>query len=217
VRSPTLEFGRLTNLADGIFSVAMTFLAFTIHLPVVADGPDGGLPARLVELLPQFLTLALSFAFAGRCWVLHYRMHSVIPRGDEWLLILNLCLLFGIVLIPFSAYVLGNFPLSPLSVSVYAGNGTFISMMLATMWGYALVHPHMLRTADARRLGRYYAMLCTTAMLGFVVSIGVAQARPWLGIACWPGLLIPGHLMSRWLSLRFASAMPGADAVDQRG
>ena len=93
MRSPTLEFGRLTNLADGIFSVAMTFLAFTIHLPVVVAGPYGGLPARLVELLPQFLTLALSFAFAGRCWVLHYRMHSVIPRGDEWLLILNLCLL----------------------------------------------------------------------------------------------------------------------------
>jgi uncharacterized membrane protein len=43
MRRPILEFGRLTNLADGIFSVAMTFLAFTIQLPAVADGPDGGL------------------------------------------------------------------------------------------------------------------------------------------------------------------------------
>ena len=54
-------------------------------------------------------------------------------------MILNLCFLFGIILVPFSADVLGNFPSSPLSVSVYATNGAFISMMLTIMWSYALV------------------------------------------------------------------------------
>jgi uncharacterized membrane protein len=42
-------------------------------------------------------------------------MHNVIVRGDECLMILNLCFLFGIILVPFSADVLGNFPLSPLT------------------------------------------------------------------------------------------------------
>ena len=135
MRIPQLEFARLTNLADGIFGVAMTFLAFTIQIPTVAEGPDGGLAGKLTALLPQFLTLAFSYAFSARCWVLHYRMHSVIARGDEWLLILNLCFLFGIVLVPFAADVLGNFPLSPLSVTVYAANGTFIAMTLAMICG----------------------------------------------------------------------------------
>ena len=43
MRGPVLEFGRLTNLADGIFAVAMTFLAFTIQLPATSEGGDGGL------------------------------------------------------------------------------------------------------------------------------------------------------------------------------
>ncbi len=168
-RRPVLVFDRLTNLADGIFGVAMTFLAFTIQLPAAGEGPDGGLAGKLTALLPQFLTLALSFFFSARCWVLHYRMHSVIVRGDECLLVLNLCFLFGIILVPFSADVLGNFPLSALSVTIYAANGTFIASMIVAIWGYALVHPHILHTEDARRLGRYYLTLGLSVMFGFVV------------------------------------------------
>ena len=128
--------------------------------------------------------------------------------------ILNLCFLFGIVLMPFAADVLGNFPLSPLSVTVYAANGTVIAMMLAMMWGYALFHLLILRSVDARRLGWDYLTLCTIAMLGFIVSIGVAQFSPLLAIACWPGLLLPGHGVTRWLSLQLTTAGPAADATE---
>ena len=37
-RKPVLDSTRLTNLADGIFAVAMTFLAFTIQLPAAGEG-----------------------------------------------------------------------------------------------------------------------------------------------------------------------------------
>jgi uncharacterized membrane protein len=216
-RRPVLVFDRLTNLADGIFGVAMTFLAFTIQLPAAGEGPDGGLAGKLIALLPQLLTLALSFFFSARCWVLHYRLHSVIVRGDECLLVLNLCFLFGIILIPFSADVLGNFPLSALSVTIYAANGTFISSMIAVMGGYALAHPDILHTEEARRLGRYYRMLGMSVMFGFLVSIVVAQLSPWLAIVCWPGLLLPGHVLSRRLSLQRAPTRPAAETADPDG
>jgi uncharacterized membrane protein len=216
-RRPVLVFDRLTNLADGIFGVAMTFLAFTIQLPAAGEGRDGGLAGKLIALLPQFLTLALSFFFSARCWVLHYRMHSVIVRGDECLLILNLCFLFGIILVPFSADVLGNFPLSALSVTIYAGNGVLISSMIVLIWGYALVHPHILRTEDARRLGRYYLTLGFSVMFGFLVSIAVAQFSPWYAVACWPGLLLPGHVLSRWLSLQLTPAGSATEADEPDG
>lgn len=217
MRRPILEFGRLTNLADGIFGVAMTFLAFTIQLPAAAGGPDGGLAGKLTALLPQFLTLALSYSFAARCWVLHYYLHSVIVRGDEWLLILNLCFLFGIILVPFSADVLGNFPLSPLSVTVYAANGAFVMLTITSMWGYALVRPRFLRALDARRLGWSYLTFCIIATLGFLVSIGVAQFSQRLAIACWPGLLVPGHFLSPWLSQQFAPRQTSTEATDSEG
>lgn len=66
MRSDGHDFARLTNLADGIFAVSMTFLAFTIQVPPPGPGPDGSLVPRLGAMLPQFGILALSFAVACR-------------------------------------------------------------------------------------------------------------------------------------------------------
>jgi uncharacterized membrane protein len=202
MRGPALDFARLTNLADGIFAVAMTFLAFTIQLPATSsEGPNGGLAAKLLALLPQLVILALSYALAARYWVLHYKMHTIIVHGDDWLLAFNLCFLFGIVLVPFSADILGNFPLSPLNVTVYAANIAFAGMMLAVMWGYALMRPNIRLADEGRRMGRYYLTFSATQALGFLASIAVAQFRPVLAIACWPVLLFAGHTVGRRLSL----------------
>jgi uncharacterized membrane protein len=204
MRGPPFDFARLTNLADGIFAVAMTFLAFTIQLPAAtsSEGRDGGLALKLVALLPQLVILAFSYALAARYWVLHYKMHAIVVRGDSWLLFLNLCFLFAIVLVPFSADILGNFPLSPLSVTVYAANVAFAGTMLAVMWGYALLCPHISMNDEGRRLGRYYLTFSATQAVGFLASIAVAQVRPVLAIACWPVLLLFGHVVGRQLSLR---------------
>ena len=151
----------------------MTFLAFTIQLPAAGAGPMAGLAGKLTALLPQFLTLALSFCFAARCWVLHYRMHSVIVRGDECLLILNLCFLFGIILVPFSADVLGNFPLSALSVTVYAGDTSSTRCMTIDMGLCAGSIPHTSDAADAA--SAWHGIICLRHKRhssGFCVSTG---------------------------------------------
>jgi len=202
MRGPTLDFARLTNLADGIFAVAMTFLAFTIQLPATSSqSPEGELALKLLALLPQLVILAFSYGLAARYWVLHYKMHAIIVRGDDWLLVFNLCFLFGIVLVPFSADILGNFPLSPLNVTVYAANVVLVATMLAVMWGYALMRPRILLAEEGRRMGRYYLTFSATQALGFLASIAVAQFRPLLAIACWPILLLFGHVVGRRLSL----------------
>jgi uncharacterized membrane protein len=144
MRNDSHDFARLTNLADGIFAVAMTFLAFTIQVPPPGPGPDGNLAARLGATLPQLGTLTFSFFVAGRLWVLHFRMHQVITRGDDVLLVLNIVFLFGIVLIPFSADVLSTYPLSRLSVSIYAANALVVLAMDIAIWHYARTHPHFL-------------------------------------------------------------------------
>jgi hypothetical protein len=47
MRSDTLDFARLTNLADGIFAVAMTFLAYSIQVPPPGLGAEGGSKAQM--------------------------------------------------------------------------------------------------------------------------------------------------------------------------
>jgi uncharacterized membrane protein len=144
MHSNSHDFARLTNLADGIFAVAMTFLAFTIQVPPPGPGPDGSLASRLGAMLPQFATLALSFFVAARLWMLHFRMHRVITRGDDALLVLNMVLLFGVVLMPFSADVLSTYPLSFLNVSIYSTNALVMLVMNIAIWGYARNRPHFL-------------------------------------------------------------------------
>ncbi|SDR15227.1 Uncharacterized membrane protein [Rhizobiales bacterium GAS191] len=144
MRHDTHDFARLTNLADGIFAVAMTFLAYTIQVPQPGAGPDGSLAVRLGAMLPQFGTLALTYFISGRLWILHFKMHRVITRGDDVLLVLNMTLLFGIVLTPFSAEVLSTYPLSALSVLIYAANALLMLAMDVAIWRYARTHPHFL-------------------------------------------------------------------------
>ncbi len=66
MRGPGLDFARLTNLADGIFAVAMTFLAFTIQLPATSSQSSDGFLASIV--VAQFRPC--SPLRAGRCCLL---------------------------------------------------------------------------------------------------------------------------------------------------
>jgi uncharacterized membrane protein len=149
MRNESHDFARLTNLADGIFAVAMTFLAFTIQVPSPRPRPDGGLTQPLGAMLPQFATLAFSFCVAARVWLLHFKMHRVIMRGDDVLLVLNIVLLFRIVLIPFVADVLSTYPLSPLSVSIYAANALLMPTPESAIWSYARTRPQFLNEATS--------------------------------------------------------------------
>jgi uncharacterized membrane protein len=95
-------------------------------------------------MLPKFGTLAIGFFIAGRLWMLHFKMHRVIRRGNDVLVVLNMVLLFGIVLIPFSADVLSTYPLSPLSVAIRATNAVVMLATDVAIWLYVRARPHFL-------------------------------------------------------------------------
>jgi uncharacterized membrane protein len=201
MRTESHDFARLTNLADGIFAVAMTFLAFTIQVPPPGPGPDGSLAPRLGAMLPQFGTLALSFIVAGRIWLLHFKMHRVILRGDNVLLVLNMVMLFGIVLIPFSADVLSIYPLSALSVSIYAMNALVMLLTDGAIWFYARTRPHFLAEATPpdypARMMRFSLEIAAV----FGGSIIVARFAPHVALYLWvlvlPIIALQAHSLSR--------------------
>ncbi len=208
MRNDIQDFARLTNLADGIFAVAMTFLAFTIQVPTPGAGPDGSLAARLGAMLPQLGTLAFSFIIAARVWTLHFKMHRVILRGDDLLIVLNMVLLFGIVLIPFSAAVLSTYPLSSLSVSIYAANALLMLLMDGAIWCYVRARPHFLAEGTpsdySARMMRY--SMETAAVFGG--SIGVAWFAPRVALYVWA--LIPVLILLQARDTARASRHNGA-------
>lgn len=58
---------RIETLADGVFAIAMTLLAFNLAVPVFAVGDDAAtlLPGKLWDLLPNFALYAISFVVLG--------------------------------------------------------------------------------------------------------------------------------------------------------
>jgi uncharacterized membrane protein len=185
MRNDGHDFARLTNLADGIFAVAMTFLAFTIQVPAPGVGPDGALTQRLGAMLPQFGTLAFSFCVAARIWLVHFKMHGVIRRGDNVLLVFNLVLLFGIVLIPFTSDVLSTYPISPLNVSIYATNALVMLTTECAIWRYARTHPHFLAEATSPDYPARMMRSSLQIAAVFGTSIAVAWFAPRVAICLW--------------------------------
>jgi uncharacterized membrane protein len=197
-----LEFNRLTNLADGIFAVAMTFLCFTIQIPAPGKGPHGELGPRLIAMLPQLSALTLSFFLAARYWYLHYRMHAVLRRGDGRLVLVNMVLLFGVVLLPFGTDILGTYPLSTLSVAIYALNMALIASMMALIWRLALLTPGLLQGEPVRRHARRSSLVSLMIVFAFLVSIAVSWINPYGAIICWATVpLILAHRESPPLDL----------------
>jgi uncharacterized membrane protein len=204
MRNDSHDFARLTNLADGIFAVAMTFLAFTIKVPAPGPGPDGRLAQYLGAMLPQFGTLAFSFCIVARIWLLHFKMHGVIRRGDNVLVVLNLVLLFGIVLIPFVSDVLSTYPVSPLSVSIYATNALVMLMTDWAIWRYVRTRPHFLAEATSPDFPARMMRSSLQIAAVFGTSTVVAWFAPHVAICIW-ALIPPIIVMQARSSIQASS------------
>jgi uncharacterized membrane protein len=58
----TMPKGRVETLADGVFAIAMTLLAFNLQPPNVPTiGAASDLQAALLAMLPHFRTYVMSF------------------------------------------------------------------------------------------------------------------------------------------------------------
>jgi len=135
---PTTGVRRLENLADGVFSIAMTLLVLDLRVPQLASTvSDEQLRASLGTLLPNFLSFILSFVLLGIYWIGHHMQFSFIRRTDRTHQWLNMLFLFLMVLVPFSAAMLGRFGTHRLAVIWYGGNIAAAAITLQLHWWYA--------------------------------------------------------------------------------
>jgi uncharacterized membrane protein len=199
------DFARLTNLADGIFAVAMTFLAFQIQLPAPEHGQPADVLAKLHAALPQLGALVVTYLLAARYWLLHCDMHRAIVRGDPPLLHRNLMFLLAVVLLPFTTDVLGAYPRSALTVDIYAGNVLILAALMWSIWHYAVRHPDCLASSDALPRARISRRIVSWIVLVVLLAGLLAWVSPLLGIATM--VLIP--LVQRGL-VRLATVLETA-------
>jgi uncharacterized membrane protein len=109
-----LEFGRLVNLSDGIFAIALTLLV--LNLDSLAVGP--------------LVTFALAFALVASVWWQHHRVVAQLAWVEPGLIALNLALLAGVALVPFPTSLIGGDPRSRQAVLAFLIVFAALSLLL---------------------------------------------------------------------------------------
>jgi uncharacterized membrane protein len=129
----------------------------------------------LVELWPKFVSFLISFWLVGLYWLAHHRSFHYISAYDSRLLRISLLFLMWIVLLPFSASLLGEYGNQQIVVIIYAVHLALTGLTLWWLWWHASRRPHLLETAgvDPREF-RYNGLRIVVPPLIFVLSIGVS-------------------------------------------
>jgi uncharacterized membrane protein len=133
----TPEFGRVANLSDGVFAIALTLLVLTLDVP---DVPADQLARALLDEAQQVVIFGLSFLLVANIWWVHHRLVGQLAFFESGLIALNLVMLGLVALVPFPTSLVGASP------TVGAAVLPFIAVFLAI----TLVHLGM--TFRARRL-----------------------------------------------------------------
>jgi uncharacterized membrane protein len=117
----------------------------------------------------------LSFAIIGIKWLNHHRLFALIRSADTTLIVLNLVLLLGISVVPFTTALLGRYlttPDAPLASVVYGIVWTLNGIAYTLVLGYA--QRNGLAPAPRTTAERRVFLLYVIGPFGYAVGAAVS-------------------------------------------
>ena len=203
---------RLDGLADGIFAIVMTLLAFELKLPFMdTAASDRMMWIQIIKLLPFFLSLVISFALLFTYWRAHHFIASMYAKNlTVGLANINAIFFFLIALVPFSSSLLGTHPSSRVSIAVYGFNVIMIGLSLYFMRRHIELDPKIetsVITKADRRSG-YIRVLFPVFAASFAIILSYWNTDVSIIIFAFSILfnLIPesSNIIHRWLDILFS-------------
>ncbi|MEO8505049.1 MAG: TMEM175 family protein [Acidobacteriota bacterium] len=132
---------RLETLFDGVFAIAMTLMVLEIKIPELADrGSMEEFATAMRHNVPNVVAFLLSMGMLGLFWYRHHRQYHYIARITPGLLAINLGFLSAVSFFPFSAGVLGRYPMNFGVYFVYLPNTLLLVALLSAQWVHARRH-----------------------------------------------------------------------------
>jgi TMEM175 potassium channel family protein len=180
------QIERTVYFSDAVIAIAITLLALNLEVPEIPSGSVATeLPGRLLELRSQFLSFVISFLVIGNYWMEHHRTFNYIRGYDRRLLLLNFLFLMWVVLMPFSASLLGEYGDQQISVVLYATNMVLAGLTLSWLWRYARSDLRLVTPDVDPRVVRYNNLRGLILPLVFLLSIGVSFLDVFAAELCW--------------------------------
>ncbi len=132
---------RIEAISDGVFAIALTFLALDLKVPVnTLVHTETDLLHTFLNLAPKLLTYFLSFITMGIYWLAQSTQFHYIEKSDRNLNWINLFFLLAISIMPFTTAFLSEYIHFKFSIFLYWLNLSLLGQILGLNWYYARKH-----------------------------------------------------------------------------
>lgn len=129
---------RIEAISDGVFAIALTFLALDIKVPASElIHTEKELIATFLKLSPKLLTYFLSFITLGIYWLAQSTQFHYIDKSDRNLNWINLFFLLAVSIMPFTTAFLSEYIQFKFSIFIYWLNLSLLGLLLGLNWYYA--------------------------------------------------------------------------------
>ena len=200
-----LHLNRVESLTDGVFAIAMTILIFDLKSSAAGHGGSSELLAYLVSITSNFVIYVVSFFLLGLFWFYYHKQLHRVVRTDDGIVWLNLCLLFTVTLVPYTAYLYGAYFGAPLASLIYCGNIFAVGLFQLWHWQHAvrrdLLDPRLTREARAGMTARSAVVLCCYAL-----AFAIALMNQYAFFAAYWLIPVANAFATRVVHRRFGSA-----------
>ncbi len=193
-------YDRLMMLADGVFAIAITFLAADIVSP---SAPTPRLASLWAILAPQLDAYALSFVVISIYWLAHRRLMAMVLTVDAPVTVLTLAMLGLVALLPAFTRLTHVQLGSHASMIIYAGLVVAIGTALSAMWAYAALIANLV-SAEVGVAQRWLFFLLVLLTPPFFLGLTIMLPTPGPGVipASLGALFLIGWRMRLWVSRR---------------
>jgi len=169
-----LHLNRVESLTDGVFAIAMTILVFDLKSTTPGRGDSGALFAYLSSITGNFIIYVISFFLLGLFWFYYHKQLHRIVRTDDGLVWLNICFLFTVTLVPYTAYVYGAYYGARDASLIYCGNIFAVGLIQLSHWLHAvkkdMLDPRVTPLVRAETTARSFVVLGCYA-LAFAIAL----------------------------------------------
>ena len=207
-RGSTRGLDRHLTLADGVFAIAITILVLDIRIP--PDLAAWELPARVADLIPEFISYAISFVVIAIYWQAQRETFEGVERLDTTLTWMTFLFLMAIAFLPFPTLLLGEYWAQQISVVFYASDAAVASLLLVGISWYARGGQHRLVSGDLdEERARLRIAQGLAVPLVFLASIAISFWSTEVATLSWLLLFVTDPVV-KWAWRRRVRNGPGA-------
>lgn len=199
-----LHINRIESLTDGVFAIAMTILIFDLKSSATGHGDSSALLTYLAAITGNFAIYIISFFLLALFWFYYHKQLHRIVRTDDGLVWLNICFLFTITLVPYTAYLYGAYFGVRLASLIYCANIIAVGLFQLLHWLHAvrkdMLDPRVTPELRAATTARSWVVLGC-----YVLAFAVALFNPYYFFVAFWAIPIALMVTSRLVRLRFAA------------